>query len=173
MSAGHYLTPEKIAGLLHVAREHDAFTAARWAGVTTQHARLICGRHGVRRRQGDQRGAPSKAELRRRTPRMDCTCPMCTPIRGEWMRARARSLDVVTSPPVEVPVSWRRRAACRDVPQAVFFADARDDPTPAKAICGTCTVRVECLTEAYRHRCEHGVWGGLDEWDRARQQRTG
>jgi WhiB family redox-sensing transcriptional regulator len=37
--------------------------------------------------------------------------------------------------------------------------------TVAKALCSTCPVIVECGAWAIQHR-EHGIWGGLLEWER-------
>jgi WhiB family redox-sensing transcriptional regulator len=36
----------------------------------------------------------------------------------------------------------------------------------AKAICGTCCVRKDCLEYALRIREPHGIWGGLNELER-------
>jgi WhiB family redox-sensing transcriptional regulator len=38
----------------------------------------------------------------------------------------------------------------------------------AKKICSVCPVRVECLKYSIENREAHGVWGGLDERERAR-----
>jgi WhiB family redox-sensing transcriptional regulator len=36
----------------------------------------------------------------------------------------------------------------------------------AKAICGQCAVRRDCLEYAVRIREPHGIWGGLNETER-------
>ncbi|MER5737299.1 WhiB family transcriptional regulator [Streptomyces sp. NPDC002262] len=36
----------------------------------------------------------------------------------------------------------------------------------AKALCGGCPVRAECLAYALDGRIEHGVWGGMTERER-------
>ena len=36
----------------------------------------------------------------------------------------------------------------------------------AKGICGTCTVKRDCLDYAIRIREPHGIWGGLNEIER-------
>ncbi len=70
--------------------------------------------------------------------------------------------------------SWQARAACRG-PQAVAFfppaaPERKEDKLArearAKAICGTCVVRRECLEYAIRIREPHGIWGGLNESER-------
>lgn len=71
---------------------------------------------------------------------------------------------------------WQSRAACRGQPAAVFFAPPHferrsaklDREARAKAVCTTCTVRKECLAYALRIREAHGIWGGLNEEERAR-----
>ena len=37
----------------------------------------------------------------------------------------------------------------------------------AKAVCNVCSVRGECLSYAIEHGERHGVWGGLNESERA------
>ncbi|MCX4633469.1 MULTISPECIES: WhiB family transcriptional regulator [unclassified Streptomyces] len=36
----------------------------------------------------------------------------------------------------------------------------------AKAVCGGCPVRTECLAHALDQRIEHGVWGGMTDRER-------
>jgi WhiB family redox-sensing transcriptional regulator len=48
---------------------------------------------------------------------------------------------------------------CRSEPE-LFFAEAPQDVVRAKALCGRCTVRAECLSGALRRREPWGVWGG-------------
>ena len=80
-------------------------------------------------------------------------------------------------------MGWQHRAACRGE-QSLFFSD---DPAEtradrlaregrAKAICATCEVRDACLEYALRAHETHGVWGGLNEYERravARELRAG
>ena len=69
---------------------------------------------------------------------------------------------------------WQVRAACRGPQSAVFFppsrSERRDDKrrreARAKAICGECRVRSECLAYAVEIREQHGIWGGLRESER-------
>jgi WhiB family transcriptional regulator, redox-sensing transcriptional regulator len=71
------------------------------------------------------------------------------------------------------PYHWSDDAACRGVETAVFFpVGANGVPTKteaeyAKRYCGPCPVRGECLTHALTKREDYGVWGGLDENERA------
>ena len=69
---------------------------------------------------------------------------------------------------------WQMKAACRGPQARVFFPPAhferKDEKLEregrAKAICGGCAVRQECLDYAVRIREQHGIWGGLSESER-------
>jgi WhiB family redox-sensing transcriptional regulator len=72
---------------------------------------------------------------------------------------------------------WRGRAACRDSDPDLFFpvgssGTAVEEIQAAKAVCGTCTVRPQCLAFALESNQEAGVWGGLDEEERRRLRRN-
>lgn len=70
---------------------------------------------------------------------------------------------------------WQLRAACRGPRSTVFFppttGERRDErearESRAKRICAECAVRAECLDYALAIREPHGVWGGLNEHERA------
>ena len=69
---------------------------------------------------------------------------------------------------------WQQLAACRGEDSSHFFApsyfekrhekNARE--AVAKAICGRCPVRTDCLEYALDVRETHGIWGGLNEMER-------
>jgi WhiB family transcriptional regulator, redox-sensing transcriptional regulator len=69
---------------------------------------------------------------------------------------------------------WQQRGACRTLDSEVFFppssfepkADRQAREAKAKAVCGSCPVRVECLEWALAVREPHGVWGGCSEQER-------
>ncbi|MGH9105469.1 MAG: WhiB family transcriptional regulator [Acidimicrobiales bacterium] len=69
---------------------------------------------------------------------------------------------------------WQARAACRGQSAAIFFAPTHFErkearamrERQAKAVCGSCPVRKECLDYALRIREPHGIWGGLSEVER-------
>ena len=75
--------------------------------------------------------------------------------------------------PEDVVWTWQERGLCQTADPDVFFhpqnergmARLRRDRA-AKAICGTCPVRVECADYAIRAREPYGVWGGLTEEER-------
>lgn len=70
--------------------------------------------------------------------------------------------------------TWQIKSACRG-PEAVLFfppttSERRDDrdlrERRAKAICGGCGVKAECLEYALEIREPFGIWGGLNEIER-------
>jgi WhiB family redox-sensing transcriptional regulator len=63
--------------------------------------------------------------------------------------------------------SWQSQAACRGADPALFFPETEEGAEPARAICRTCPVRVECLAFALEAGERFGVWGGMTERERA------
>ena len=69
---------------------------------------------------------------------------------------------------------WRIRAACRGPRSEVFYPPAtgerRDEKLlrehMAKAICGLCAVRGQCLKFAVERGEAHGIWCGTSESER-------
>jgi len=75
-------------------------------------------------------------------------------------------------------VSWQDRAACRGMDVSLFVGpdgerrperEARE--AKAKAVCASCPVRAQCLDYALGKSIKHGIWGGLNEEERARVRR--
>jgi WhiB family redox-sensing transcriptional regulator len=72
------------------------------------------------------------------------------------------------------PVAWQLQAACRGPQSEVFFPPSQSErkhdrlerERRAKAICGICPVRSDCLSYAMEIRESHGIWGGLSESER-------
>jgi WhiB family transcriptional regulator, redox-sensing transcriptional regulator len=67
--------------------------------------------------------------------------------------------------------NWRKLAACRFAELELFFPAVSADLTGeqaqrAKALCGACPVRRECLQFALATRQSYGVWGGMTERER-------
>ena len=52
------------------------------------------------------------------------------------------------------------RLPCRREDPELFFAESPRDVEVAKAMCGPCPVRSQCLAEAIARREPWGVWGG-------------
>lgn len=69
---------------------------------------------------------------------------------------------------------WQFDAACRGEDSALFFApnyfekrsEKEGREARAKAICDRCPVRAQCLDYALKIREPHGIWGGLNEFER-------
>lgn len=67
------------------------------------------------------------------------------------------------------PEPWEADAACRNHPYPdMWFPERGEMAVHAKAICGPCPVRLDCLDFALRNRIRDGVWGGAS----ARERRT-
>ncbi len=83
-------------------------------------------------------------------------------------------------PPAGVP-TWQGAAQCRTDNAVHFFApghlerkeekDLRENA--ARALCAACPVRSDCLEHALAVREPHGIWGGLNEFERRRMLRRG
>lgn len=72
-------------------------------------------------------------------------------------------------------LAWSDRSACRDADPDLFYPpddEGRDNTArlsreaAAKAICGRCRVRTDCLLTALAGKEPFGVWGGLTERER-------
>lgn len=74
-------------------------------------------------------------------------------------------------------MSWTDQAACVDVPTEVFFpvpprTGGHPDYGPARAICGRCPVRAECLADALHSEPQasgkrYGFVGGMTPGQRS------
>jgi WhiB family redox-sensing transcriptional regulator len=63
---------------------------------------------------------------------------------------------------------WRTAAACRDEPTDLHFpVGDRGQIELAKDVCRRCPVRQQCLAFALKIGANDGIWGGLDERERA------
>lgn len=75
---------------------------------------------------------------------------------------------------------WRTEAACKGVDPELFFAsedlpnkqDRIERESAAKAICGRCEVRPDCLSYAIAAGERYGVWGGLNPQERRAHARS-
>ena len=63
---------------------------------------------------------------------------------------------------------WQDRGACNEQDTDAWFVrnEGSRMAEPAKAICGTCPVRRDCLASSLVFGEEYGVWGGLDSHQR-------
>lgn len=88
-----------------------------------------------------------------------------------YLRARRDGLvergEALLPPPaVFVDVSWHVDALCAETDPEVFFPEKGQSTKDAKATCGQCLVRAECLTYALDTGQRFGVWGGRSERER-------
>ena len=69
---------------------------------------------------------------------------------------------------------WRMEALCAQTDPDLFFPEGGERNPAAKAVCGRCAVREQCLAFALDNREVYGIWGGLsaDERKRFRAQRN-
>lgn len=75
-------------------------------------------------------------------------------------------------------MSWQEEAACAGMDALLFFGPDNEEwparasrKAKAKAVCASCRVRVPCLDYALVNSIKYGIWGGLDEDERARERR--
>src|SRR5262245_21382418 len=62
--------------------------------------------------------------------------------------------------PLDLGVEMVAEVPCRKFDPDLWFADAPAELELAKALCGDCPMRVECLTGALELAEPWGVWGG-------------
>lgn len=83
------------------------------------------------------------------------------------------------------PAEWMDFANCAGLPTRMWFPFDSEDglerhgqhrannvlAREAKALCGACVVREECLEYALDGRIDHGIFGALDEIERRQYRR--
>lgn len=90
---------------------------------------------------------------------------------AEVVAARREVEELPVIDPEVFEAEWRRRAACRIVPEAerwIFWPEPTDTQAidAAKDVCSHCPVTADCLTYALEAG-EQGVWGGTTDDERA------
>jgi len=73
---------------------------------------------------------------------------------------------------IEKPPEWMADGLCAQVDPELWFPEKGGSTREAKAVCGRCEVRPECLAYALAHDDRFGVWGGVAERDRRRMTRA-
>lgn len=68
--------------------------------------------------------------------------------------------------------AWHAEAACRGKGTDLFFPNAGQPATHAKAICATCPVTEECLEAALVDPLTVGVWAGKSPAERAQVRKA-
>jgi WhiB family transcriptional regulator, redox-sensing transcriptional regulator len=71
------------------------------------------------------------------------------------------------------PEAWQEKANCREASPDLFFPERGRRVGAARAICGACVVRPDCLAYALRTGQRLGVWGGLSADERQQLARRG
>lgn len=75
---------------------------------------------------------------------------------------------------VEPENDWRASAACKGLDPEFFFSseevpnkqERAEREAGAKAVCGKCNVRPDCLSYAIAAGERYGIWGGLNPSER-------
>lgn len=73
---------------------------------------------------------------------------------------------------IESPTEWLDDRACLGLNPDVFYPVRGQSTAPAKDICFTCPVRVQCAEYSIALGEKLGVWGGLSERERRRIRRV-
>jgi WhiB family redox-sensing transcriptional regulator len=76
--------------------------------------------------------------------------------------------------------TWRAGAECQSDNAVYFYAPSHFERKPekdwregiARALCGRCKVREQCLNYSIEVEEGHGIWGGLNELERSRLLRS-
>jgi WhiB family redox-sensing transcriptional regulator len=68
----------------------------------------------------------------------------------------------------ESGLGWQTDALCAQTDPEAFFPEKGGSTRDAKKVCGTCTVRADCLEYALANDERFGIWGGLSERERRR-----
>lgn len=74
-------------------------------------------------------------------------------------------------PIIQQGLTWQAMARCVEVDPEIFFPERGGSSKAARAVCGECTVRQECLLYALANREQFGIWGGTSERERRRLRR--
>ncbi|GAB4099063.1 WhiB family transcriptional regulator [Sinomonas halotolerans] len=78
-------------------------------------------------------------------------------------------LDLVQpGEPEEGELAWQAEALCAQTDPEAFFPEKGGSTRDAKKVCGSCTVRAQCLEYALANDERFGIWGGLSERERRR-----
>ena len=68
---------------------------------------------------------------------------------------------------------WDADALCLEYPDLPWFQKQGQKIDEAKAVCGRCPVRTECLAFALERHIEHGIWGGTSPPERRALAKAG
>ncbi|WP_138443302.1 WhiB family transcriptional regulator [Sinomonas susongensis] len=88
--------------------------------------------------------------------------PMARPVEPVWLTL------LQSAPPIDGELAWQADALCAQTDPEAFFPEKGGSTRDAKKVCGSCTVRAECLEYALSNDERFGIWGGLSERERRR-----
>lgn len=79
---------------------------------------------------------------------------------------------------MRIPTDWERRAACSTRPTDLFFTNEDNQydegqEAEAKAVCGSCIARKDCLVASLASAEKFGIRGGMTPKERRRLLRRG
>jgi WhiB family transcriptional regulator, redox-sensing transcriptional regulator len=63
-------------------------------------------------------------------------------------------------------LDWQADAECKSTSPHLFFPERGESTKEAKAICGRCPVKAQCLEFAIENFERFGIWGGTSELER-------
>lgn len=86
--------------------------------------------------------------------------------RAAEMAELERLIDEETPDEESDELAWQDRALCAQTDPNAFFPEKGESLKSAKAVCGACPVRGECLEYALNNKMRFGIWGGLSERER-------
>lgn len=69
------------------------------------------------------------------------------------------------------PPAWTELAVCLEADPEAFFPGKGELTEPAKELCRSCEVRLDCLTFALESFEDYGIFGGFTAEGRARVRR--
>ncbi|MFJ6417866.1 WhiB family transcriptional regulator [Paeniglutamicibacter sp. NPDC091659] len=93
-------------------------------------------------------------------PSLDAELDGGNPSKAIWIGLGAESEDG--------ELGWQSQALCAQTDPEAFFPEKGGSTRDAKRVCGSCSVRSECLEYALTNDERFGIWGGLSERERRR-----
>ncbi len=78
----------------------------------------------------------------------------------------SRTDDRIFNELLPVDRHWMDDALCPQTDPDAFFPEKGGTSTPAKRICGRCSVSASCLAYALENGIREGIWGGLSPGER-------
>jgi len=87
---------------------------------------------------------------------------------GTWssLHAMLQGMGSCSSTAHVLSGAWQEQARCRGVDPRVFYPERGGSASPARRLCSSCGVRLECLEYALLMNERFGIWGGMSEQER-------